>query len=341
MSLDAAIRDRLNLPAVCAPMFLVSGPRLVAAACKAGTIGVLPRHNVRTLEQFDQWLAEINAELDAFRAARPDARIGPVAVNIDPRVAAEDLRALLDLCRRRDVQLFVTAVGDPSAVVAGVHDRGGRVFHDVTTLRHAERAIGAGVDGVICIGAGGGGHSGTISHLALVPRVRAIFDGTIVMAGGVSTGAAIRAAEILGADLAYLGTRFIATEESLASAGYKRMLLEHGLSSLRYTGAVAGTPANWLAPSLAQHGIDLDGLIEGGSPLPRGEVRPWRDIWSAGQGIELIDDVPTVGELVRRLRSEYVEACALPSMAAAAALPHGCDRSGFEPSRHPDLIECP
>lgn len=319
MSLDPAIRDRLTLPAVCAPMFLVSGPRLVAEACKAGTIGVLPRHNVRTLEQFDLWLAEINDDIDACRAESRDARIGPVAVNLDPGLAPDDLDGHLDVCERRGVELFVTATGDPTAVVARVHDRGGRVFHDVTTLRHAERAIEAGVDGVICIGSGGGGHSGTIGHLTLVPRVREIFDGTIVMAGGVSTGAAIRAAEVLGADLAYLGTRFIATEESLAPSAYKEMLLEHGLSSLRYTGVVAGAPANWLLPSLARHGIDLDGLIDAGGRLPCGEVRPWRDIWSAGQGIELIDDLPTVAELVRRLRGEYVEACAVPSMAAAAA----------------------
>jgi nitronate monooxygenase len=304
-------------------MFLVSTPDLVREACKAGVIGGLPRANARTLEQFDGWLGAIRRDLDAHAERHPDAQIGPVAVNLSSRLGNE-LDANLDVCERHGVDLIISATGDPTELVKRVHARGGRVFHDVISLRFAEKAIAAGADGLTCIGAGGGGHSGTISHLALIPRIRSMFDGTIVMAGAVATGAAIRAAEVLGADLAYLGTRFIATRESGAPPEYKRMLVEHGSTDLRYTGAISGVPANWLAPSLAHVGLDPDAL-----PAPRGTMRhdhlppgvkPWKNLWSAGQGIDLVDDLPPVESLVRRLRAEYVEACRVPDMADAARL---------------------
>jgi nitronate monooxygenase len=215
-------------------------------------------------------------------------------------------------------------MGNPLEAVKRVHDWGGLLFHDVTTLAHAEKAIRAGIDGLTCIGAGGGGHSGTVSHLALIPKVRRMFDGVIIMAGAVTDGAAIRAAEILGADLSYLGTRFIATQESAAPQEYKELLVSQTASGLLYTPRVTGIPANWLKESLRRKGLDPDDL-----PIPKGhgrydhlprEARPWRTVWSAGQGVELIDDIPTVSELVRRLRQEYVAACATPDMAAAAQL---------------------
>src|SRR6516165_194464 len=202
MSLDPALRARLRLPAVCAPMFLVSGPDLVREACRAGLIGGLPRQNARTLEQFTQWLSDIRAALDADLARDPGARIGPVAANLATRMAPEDLAAHLDVCRRYGVDIIISAVGNPTELVKRVHDWGGVVIHDVTSLRFAEKAIAAGADGLTCIGAGGGGHSGTVSHLALIPRIRAMYEGVIVMAGAVSSGAVIRAAEVLGADLA-------------------------------------------------------------------------------------------------------------------------------------------
>jgi nitronate monooxygenase len=204
-----------------------------------------------------------------------------------------------------------------------VHDFGGRVFHDVTSLRFAEKAITAGADGLNCIGAGGGGHSGTISHLALIPRIRAMYDGIIVMAGAVSTGAVIRASEILGADLAYLGTRFIATRESDAPDEYKDLLVTETSTDLIYTGGVAGVPANWLVESIRKVGLDPSNLPQ---PLGKGMrhdhlppgVQPWRNVFSAGQGIDLIDDIPKVSELVARLRAEYIAACDLPSFSDAA-----------------------
>lgn len=324
MSLDPALRAQLRLPAVCAPMFLVSGPDLVREACLAGLMGGLPRQNARSLEQFTQWLSDIRAALDEASAADPAARIGPLAVNLATRLPADELTANLDVCRRFGVDIIISAVGNPTELVKRVHDRGGRVFHDVTSLRFAEKAIAAGADGLTCIGAGGGGHSGTVSHLALIPRVRAIFDGTIVLAGAVSTGAAIRAAELLGADLAYLGTRFIATQESMAAAEYKQLLVSQSSAGLRYTAGVSGVAANWLTESMRRLGLDPDNLPAPAGPmrhdhLPAG-VRPWKNLWSAGQGIDLIADIPSVAELVLRLRREYVAACSAPDMADAARL---------------------
>jgi nitronate monooxygenase len=323
MSLDPNLRARLVLPAVCAPMYRVSSPALVREACKGGLIGGLPRQNARDLETFAAWLGEIQGALEAHAAENPGARIGPVAVNLS-RLPDDEVSEHLAVCRRHGVEIIISAMGDPTELIRRVHDWGGKVFHDVTTVRFAEKAIAAGADGLTCIGAGGGGHSGLISHLALVPRVREMFDGVIVMAGCVSTGAAIRAAEILGADLAYLGTRFIATEESNAAPEYKAMLVSEAARDLIFTPDVAGAPANWLKASLRRVGLDPDNLPGpppgGGRPrLPDGS-RPWFNIWSAGQGIELISDVPPAAELIRRLRREYVAACATPDMAEVARL---------------------
>ena len=323
MALDPALRAQLTLPAICAPMFTVTGPDLVREACKAGVIGGLPHQNARGIEEFEIWLAAIRRDLDAYKAENPQARIGPVAVNLATQ--QPDLRAYLDLMGRYGVDIVISASGDPTDLVAQVHDWGGKVFHDVTNLRFAEKAIRAEADGLTCIGAGGGGHSGTISHLALIPQIRAMFDGVIIMAGAVSTGAAIRAAEVLGADLAYLGTRFIATQESAAPAGYKELLVSQRSADLIYTGGIAGVPANWMRASISQNGLDPDDLPQ---PLAKGKtyehlpegVRPWKTVWSAGQGIDLIGDIPPVAELVRRLRAEYVAACAIPDMAEAARL---------------------
>ena len=325
MALDPTLRGQLTLPAICAPMFLVTGPALVREACKAGVIGGLPRQNARSFERFEAWLAEISADLDAFRAENPTARVAPVAVNLATRLPPDELAAHLEVCRRHGVEIIISATGDPTELVGRVHDWGGKVFHDVTNLRFAEKAIAAGADGLTCIGAGGGGHSGTISHLALIPQVRAMFDGVIIMAGAVSSGAAIRAAEILGADLAYLGTRFIATEESDAPQAYKDLLVSQNSAGLMYTGKIAGVPANWMAESMRMVGLDPADLPE---PLGKGMrhdhlpegVRPWLNLWSAGQGIDLIRDIPSVAELARRLRAEYVAACEIPDMAEAARL---------------------
>ena len=297
-------------------MFLVTGPDLIREVCKAGVIGGLPRQNARDFETFEAWLKQIRADLDAHEqiTGRPTAAIG---VNLPTRFPEDELKAHFELFDRYGVKLLITVGGDPTPMVARAHDAGMTVLHDITSIRFAEKAIGAGVDGVVCIGAGGGGHSGTISHLALIRQIRAIFDGIIVMAGAVSDGATIRAAEVLGADLAYLGTRFIATVESDAPAEYKQLLVSQTSSDLSYTPKVAGVAANWLVESLRMAGLDPDNLPE---PLGRGMrhdhlppgVAPWRNLWSAGQGIDLIHDIPTVADLVARLISEYDVACETP-----------------------------
>ncbi len=235
------------------------------------------------------------------------------------------MTAHLDLCSRYGVEIIISAQGSPRALAQRVHDWGGQIYHDVTSIRFAEKAIAAGVDGLICIGAGGGGHSGTTSHLVLIPKIRSMFDGVIIMAGAVTNGAAIRAAEILGADLSYLGTRFIGTRESLAHEDYKALLVSQTSDGLMYTGRIAGVPANWLVESMRSVGLDPEALPVPTRPgmshdhLPDA-VKPWVNLWSAGQGIDLIDDVPTVAELVGRLRREYVDACRTPDMADVARL---------------------
>jgi nitronate monooxygenase len=326
MSLEIELRNSLSLPAVCAPMTLVSGPELVREACRSGIMGVLPRHNAGGPAEFESWLAAIRRELEAHAAAHPTAVIGPLAVNIIARQAAAQLRADVELSARYGVKYFISALGNPAEIARIVHQNGGRVFHDVTSLRFAAKAIEGGVDGLTCIGSGGGGHSGTLNALAFIPRVRQMWGGTILFAGCISNGAAIRAAEMLGADLAYLGTRFIATQESRAPPEYKAMLVSETSDDLHYTERVSGVPANWLKASLRRVNLDPQNLPVPVPGMPRyqhlpSDVRPWRQIWSAGQGIDLIDDVPTVAELVRRLRQEYVAACEMPDMRAAAALP--------------------
>jgi nitronate monooxygenase len=318
MSFARSLRSSLTLPAICAPMFQVTGPAMVREACKAGVVGAIPRHNARSIEEFESWLTDIRRDLDAHAADNPLGLIGPIAANLSSGMSSDELRANLRICGQSGVEIIITAAGDPTETIKEVHDWGGKVIHDVTSMRFAEKAIAAGADGVACIGAGGGGHSGTLSHLAFIPKVRAIFTGVIVMAGAISTGAAIRAAEVLGADLAYLGTRFIATEEAAVPDEYKQLLVSEGAHDLQYTGAITGIPANWISESIRRVGLDPQAL-----PEPRGKrsrdhlptsVRPWANLWSAGQGIDLIDDIPSVAELVLRLRSEYVEACDIPDM---------------------------
>ncbi len=322
MALTRELRDGLTLPAFAAPMFLVSGTDLAIACCQAGIVGSLTRNHTRDFEEMEAQLKTVRAALDRFADAHPGKVIGPLAMNISPNFSQDEFRRHLECCKRYGVRIIVTSVGDPTLNAPLVQEYGLLHFHDATTIRFAEKAATAGADGIVCIGAGGGGHAGTISHLAFIPKVRAIYDGMIVMAGAVSTGAVIRAAQVLGADLAYIGTRMIATRESAAPEAYKAMLIEGGVTDVLYTAAVNGMPASWLKASMREAGLDPDN--PGPTPprhntdhLPAGKT-PWRNIWSGGQGIGLIDDLPSVAELVARLQREYVEACAVPDMAEAA-----------------------
>jgi nitronate monooxygenase len=308
---------KLVIPAFCAPMFLVSTPDLVREACLSGIIGGLPRQNARTIELFESWLGLLHEA--RARAEADGRRSGILAVNLDSGLAPEEMEANLALCVRYGVEIIVSAMGNPTELTKRAHDVGLLVYADAVNLRFAEKAIAAGVDGITAVGGGGGGHSGAISHLALIPKLRAIFSGTIILAGAVSNGSAIRAAETLGADLAYLGTRFIATAESGASPEYKSLLVSESAEGLMYTSRISGVPANWLIESMRRVGLEPDNLPDpsakmGYKHLPSA-AKPWRNLWSAGQGIELIDDVPSVAALVSRLKNEYLAACAVPPFA--------------------------
>lgn len=309
MSLSPSIRAGLRLPLVCGPMFSVTGPDLVRECCLAGVIGGLPRHNARSIEEFELWLSQIRAALDRRRDVEPDARIGAIAVNMASNLPPDEFEANLNLCQRYGVEIIINATGNPTELTRRAHDKGFLVYADAINLRFAEKAMAVGVDGINAIGAGGGGHSGRISHLALVAAIRARFDKTVLMGGALSTGAAIRAAEVLGADLAFMGTRFIATQEAAVAEAYKAMLIGASSADLVYTSRMGGAPAHWLAASMAAAGMDPG---EDGAPAPAG-VRAWWDIWSAGQGVDQIADAPPVAELVGRLAVEYETACRIPA----------------------------
>lgn len=305
MALPCSLRDRLRIPVVAAPMFLVSGPDLVVACCRAGVVGSFPALNCRTTQGLGDWLDEIGSRL------RPgDA---PWAVNLIVHSTNQRLEADLKVVVAHQAPIVITSLGAAREVVGAVHSYGGLVFHDVTSVQHARRAAEAGVDGVICVSAGAGGHAGTLSPFALVAEVRQIFAGTILLAGGLASGRDVLAAQALGADLAYLGTRFIATAESLAPAAYQDMLVEATARDIIYTAGVSSIPANFLSASLAAAGLadapapDRPDLSHLTSPSDA-DLRAWRDIWSAGHGVGGITDAPPVADLVDRLVGEYRDA---------------------------------
>ncbi|HBR96716.1 MAG TPA: 2-nitropropane dioxygenase [Gammaproteobacteria bacterium] len=307
MSLPNAFVDTLRLPLVCAPMFLVSGPGLVIEACRSGVVGTFPALNQRDSAGFEAWLLEVKEAL----ADTPNA--APYGVNLIVHKSNPRLQADLELCVKHQVPLVITSLGAVSEVVDAVHSYGGVVFHDVINVRHAEKAAQAGVDGLIAVCAGAGGHAGTLSPFALVPEIRQFFHKTVLLAGSLSRGSDILATKVLGADLAYMGTRFINTQESLADARYKSMIANSRAADVVYTEKVSGVNANFLLPSLEVAGVDLAAVRES-TDVDFGEeldaAKAWKDIWSAGQGVGSIDDVPSVADLVARLEQEYMAACA-------------------------------
>lgn len=299
--------DHLRLPLICAPMFLVSDPQLVIAACKSGIVGCTPTLNTRNTEELRQWLETIEAERKATLAA--GQVFAPYGINIVLHTTARDRNiADLDLCEEYAVPLIATSVGDPASVVERVHQWGGKVIHDAITLRHARKAAAAGVDGIVLVCAGAGGHGGHLNPFSFLPLVRAFYDGTLILAGGIGTGAGMRAAQVLGADYIYMGTRFIGTREAQVSPHYKEQLLSSEPDDIIMTSALSGIPANYMHASLLEAGIDIETLPQGRViqklPLPEGKT-PWRDIWSAGHGVGLIDDLPSIEDLVQRLEQEY------------------------------------
>lgn len=296
-----AVRRRLRIPAIAAPMFLVSGPDLVLAACRAGIVGSFPANNARTIEELDAWMAQIAAEARAMDM--------PWAINIMVHRTYERTAEEMELVLKHKPPIVITALGSPKQIVAAIQGYGGVVFADVNSLTYARKAAEVGVDGLVLVSAGAGGHTGQLSAFAFVPAVREFFDGVIVLGGAIGSGQAIRAAEILGADFAYLGTRLIASEESIAHEDYKQMLIEASADEIVLSASLTGVPANWLKASLVAAGYDPAQMgpaaqIELGRPETT-EAKRWRDVWSAGQGVGSVRLIEKVGKIVDDLAVEY------------------------------------
>ncbi len=300
MPLPQGLAGRIKLPAIAAPMFLTSGPDLVVEVCRGGLIGTFPTLNCRSAEALGQWLSEIDERLAGVADAAPYG-VNLVVHRSNPRLGA-DLEAVV----RHRVPLVITSLGAASEVVAAVHAYGGLVFHDVISRRHAEKAAEAGVDGIIAVAAGAGGHTGSINPFALIVEIRPFYAGTLVLAGAIATGSQIAAARLAGADMAYLGTRFIAAKESLASEAYKQMVAAARAGDILLTPNLSGIPANFLRESIVAAGLDPDNIPPPGSSLDvASEKLAWKIVWSAGHGVAATNDVLPAAEICRRLRDEY------------------------------------
>ena len=314
MSLPALLQDSLRLPIIGAPMFIVSGPDLVIAQCKAGIVGAFPALNARPPELLDAWLTRIKSELAAFEAESPDRIVAPFAVNQIVHRSNDRLQHDMELCINHRVPIIITSLQPPAEVVGAVHGYGGLVFHDVISVRHAEKAIEQGVDGIITVCAGAGGHAGTLSPFALVNEIREVYDGTIILSGSMSRGNDALAAQAIGADLAYFGSRFIATEEANAPPEYKQMIVKSAAKDIVYTSLFTGVHGSYLRDSIVNVGLDPDALAEGDKATMDfgsgggAKAKAWRDIWSAGQGVGTVHDIPSVARLVDRLEQDYRDA---------------------------------
>jgi len=311
MSEKASFINDLNLPVVAAPMFLISNPNMVIECCKNGIVGTFPALNQRTSEGFEAWLIEIKEALAAFEK-ETGQKAAPFGVNLIVHPTNPRLEADVKLCLKHQVPLVITSLGAVSMVVDAIHSYGGLVFHDIIKKRHAEKAAEAGVDGLILVSAGAGGHGGSLNPMSLVAEVKEIFKKTILLSGCISTGKDVASALQMGADLAYMGTRFINTDESVAPEEYKKMIVDAGANDVVYTAAISGVHANFLAASLEAAGITAEDLkkdvkIDFGKELDT-EAKAWKTIWSAGQGVTTIKDSISVKALVERLRGEFIDA---------------------------------
>jgi nitronate monooxygenase len=311
MSRPDSLRERLSLPVIGAPLFIISNPDLTIAQCKAGVIGGFPALNARPAAQLEEWLQRITTELDAFKAANPGAKVAPFAVNQIVHQSNDRLQHDLEVCVKYRAPIVITSLRAPSEVVPVVHAYGGLVFHDVINVRHARKAIEAGVDGLILVCAGAGGHAGMLSPFALVPEVRRIFDGTIILAGAITRGEHVLAAQAIGADLAYVGTRFIATTEARASDAYKQMIVDSTAADIVYSDFFSGVRGNYLRGSIVASGLDPDNLPAGDKSTMKygsegsSRAKAWRDIWGAGQGVGNIDHITSAKEVIEQLGREY------------------------------------
>lgn len=314
MSLPPLLRDSLALPVIGSPLFIVSNPELVIEQCKAGIVGSFPALNARPEPVLGEWLTRIETELAAYRAAHPEAKVAPYAVNQIVHASNTRLQHDVEVCVAHKVPIMITSLRAPDLVVAAAHSYGGLVFHDVTNITHAKRAIAAGVDGLILVCTGAGGHAGTLSPFALVREVREFYDGTIILSGAIASGDSVLAAQALGADLAYMGTRFIATTEANATPGYKQALVESMAEDIVYTNLFTGVHGNYLKSSIVAAGLDPANLPEadkskmnfasGGNSA----AKAWKDIWGAGQGTGQIKAVQPTRAVVAQLVAEYAAA---------------------------------
>ncbi|MBL6745839.1 MAG: nitronate monooxygenase [Pseudomonadales bacterium] len=311
MPIPKCMQGRLSVPVVGAPLFIISNPDLVIAQCKAGVVGSFPALNARPAEELDKWLTRIKAELAEHDAANPDNLSAPFAVNQIVHNSNDRLMHDVELCVKHEVPVVITSLGARPEVFEAIHSYGGICLHDVINNRFAKKAIEKGADGLICVAAGAGGHAGTLSPMAFIQEVREWFDGPVLLSGAISTGDGILAAQAMGADLAYLGSAFIATEEANAAEGYKKGIVENASNDIVYTNLFTGVHGNYLRPSIEAAGLDPDDLPESDpSNMNFGssgssKQKAWKDIWGSGQGINAVKAVLPAGELVTRLRTEY------------------------------------
>jgi len=314
MALPELLKNRLRIPLIGAPMFIVSQPELVIAQCKAGIVGSFPALNARPQEMLDSWIRQIKDTLAEYSSENPEATVAPFAVNQIAHGSNKRLLADMEVCARHEVPIIITSLRPPEEIVQAVQSYGGLVFHDVISLRHAEKAAEQGVDGIIAVCSGAGGHAGPLNPFALVKEIRQIFDGTIILSGCMTSGSDVLAAQAMGADLAYMGTRFIATQEAVAVPQYKEMIVDSKAADIVYTNLFTGVPGSYLKGSVINIGMDPDSLPEGDkaslnySKRSKEQAKIWKDIWGAGQGVGNIDDIPPAYDLVLRMEAEYNEA---------------------------------
>ncbi|MBP7704596.1 MAG: nitronate monooxygenase [Caulobacter sp.] len=327
MALPPILRDRLRLPVIASPLFIISGPDLVIAQCKAGIVGSFPSLNARPISQLDEWLHRITEELAAWDRANPDLPSAPFAVNQIVHKTNNRLEEDLELCAKYKVPVVITSLGAREDLYSAVRGWGGITMHDVINDRHAHKAIEKGADGLIPVAAGAGGHAGALSPFALVQEIRAWFDGPVALSGSIASGRSILAAQAMGADLAYIGSAFIATQEANAVQGYKDMIVESGGEDIVYSNLFTGVHGNYLRPSIVAAGMDPDNLpVSDPSKMNFGsggnqEAKAWKDIWGCGQGIGALTSVLSAGELVAKFAEEYEAAKA--ELAAKTALTSG------------------
>ena len=314
MPIPSHIKDNLSIPVIGSPLFIISGPELVIAQCKAGIIGSFPALNARPQHVLEEWIVRIKTELAEYKAENPDAKVAPFAVNQICHGSNDRLTEDMATCVKHEVPIIITSLRPPAELVEAAHSYGGLVYHDVINVRHAKKAVEQGVDGLILVCAGAGGHAGALSPFALLREVKEWFDGTVILSGAIGDGHAVAASLVLGADFAYMGTRFIATQEANADPEYKKMLEESAADDIVYSSLFTGVHGNYLKPSISNAGMDPDNLPtadkssmnfgSGGNT----KSKAWKDIWGSGQGIGRIYDSPPVSELVNRIKTEYEQA---------------------------------